>query len=45
MLKIVWQLLLVPFFVSIWFFSAGAVGVNVHFENGTTLRLRGWWKD
>jgi len=45
MLKILWQLLLVPIFVCIWLFSAASVGVDVSFENGTALRLRGWWKD
>ena len=45
MLKIIPQLLVVPIFVAVWFFSAGAVGVELSFTNGTSLRLRGWWRE
>lgn len=45
MKTVIWQLFFVPIFVSIWFFSFAALGVDVSFTNGTAIRLRGWWRE
>ena len=45
MFKTASQMLIVTVLVAVWLATLAGVGVSVDLDNGTHMRLRGWWKE
>jgi len=45
MFKTAAQMLIVTVLVAVWLVTLAGVEVSVDFDNGTHMRLRGWWKE
>jgi hypothetical protein len=45
MLKKLSQVVFIPLSVVMWLFSMCAIGFELHWIDGTHIKLRGWWRE